>query len=641
MKKKMCLLVLATILAMPFLRVDALDSTIVSGETYVLPSENILAKAGLTRGNSQDRQHLGIYMPAGSSFMIRSVDGTIFQIDILNNDRETEKSGNSAYRVGSDWVKIEATVDSIPFFRTNYGDYDKVSYEIKDRDNTQDITVFTKGGNESQFFSKWNSNNQQYAVIEGDKINFLVPREDKDRIINNGQYGFSSISEMLNWYDGVINNYDSYVGLEKNAANPYDENYHYKFFMKPDINGPGGASYRKYYYITHKGTSIEGFLRRSWGALHEIGHGYDHSYISNINSLNLSEVGNNFYAYFEQLKYLNPGDGGFMWTNYTQEDLMKEIEKVNNYNDLVTETDYHFYERLFVFTNLFEKIGMEKAMAKSSSEYRRIKNEEGDIETADLYGVNFSEATGYNVIPYFNTMKIFPNSISEDKIYPKKLPMVYPLAYIVNKNTATTIANNLNLRGIYSVVENNDIKNYITTNNITRNVKFNINTDDNRKLLNKTLYIKNTSGDIIKEQKIVGNSITVNNVPAGIYYVDISKGEVTDLKYLLVTQDSSVQSANIDYSTDVIDDSENTDTPSNPGNDTSTSVIDNGDELEVKINYNYDPKNVNELGEKVKVPNTSKTSNVILIISGISIIILSIILLIFYLIKRKKITKNT
>ena len=657
--------------------INALDSTVVSGEAYALLSENLLTNAGLYRGKEQDRQHMGIYMPAESSFMIRSTDGKEFLIDILNNDRETEKNGSSSYRIGSDWVKIEASVDSIPFFRTNYGDYDKVSYEIKNRDNTQDITVFTKGGNESQFFNKWDSNNQQYAVIEGDRINFLVPRVDKDRIIGNGEYGFSSIDEMLNWYDGVIDNYDSYVGLNKNATNQYDENYNYKFFMKADINGPGGASYRRGYYITHKGRSMEVFLRRSWGALHEIGHGYDHVYIYNKNSLNLYEVANNFFAYFEQLKYLHSGDGGFMWTNFTQEDLMAEIEKVNNYNDLVTENEYHFYERLFVFTNLFEKIDMKKAMAKASSEYRRIINEGSDIETADLYGIYFSKATGYNVIPYFNSIKIFPSTSVEEIIYSEKSPMVYPLAYIVNKTTATTIANNLNLRGIYSVVENNDIKNYINNNNITRNVKFNINTDDSRKLLNKTLYIKNSSGDIIKEQKILGNNITINSVPVGIYYIDISKGEVTNLNYLVVNEDSSVLIPNINYETDLIDGTENTDTPSNTGNtdtssntgntdtpsntgntdtpsntgntDTSsntendrlTNVIDNDTEIDVEINYNYDPKNVNELGEKVKVPNTSKTSSTILIILGISIIILSIILLMYYLIKRNKFPKKT
>ena len=601
--------------------ISAIDSSVISRDAYVLPSENILAKTGLIRGNSQDRQHLGIYMPAGSSFMIRSVDGTIFQIDLLNNNRQTEKSGNSAYRVGSDWVKIEAPVDSIPFFRTNYGDYDKVSYEIKDRDNTQDITVFTKGGNESQFFSKWNSNNQQFAVIEGDRVNFLVPREDKDRIIGNGEYGFSTIDEMLNWYDGVIDNYDSYVGLSKNAVNPYDENYHYKFFIKADINGPGGASYRKYYYITHKGTSMEGFLRRSWGALHEIGHGYDHAYIYDVKSLNLYEVGNNFYAYFEQLKYLNSGDGGFMWTNYTQEDLMKEIEKVSNYNDLVTENEYHFYERLFVFTNLFEKIGMEKAMSKTSSEYRRIKNEEGEIETVDLYGTYFSESTGYNVIPYFNSVKVFPNSSTEDGIYSQMLPMVYPLAYIVNRDTATTISQNLNLRGIYSVVENNDIKNYVN-NTITRNVKFKINTDDARKLFNKTIYIKNSSDEIIKEQRIVGNEVTITNVPVGIYYINISKGEVTNLKYLVVKQDSSVLSTNVNYDTNVID------------------VVDNDNEIDVKVDYNYDPKNINELGERVRVPNTGKMSNIVLIIFGSLIILLGILICIYYIIKYKKLYKQ-
>ena len=635
--------------------IKAIDSTVISGEAYVLPAENALTKAGLYRGVSQDRQHVGIYMPAGSSFMIRSTSDESFLIDVLNNDRETEKGGSSAYRVSSDWIKVETTVDSIPFIRTNYGDSDKVSYEIKDRDNTQNITVFTKGGNESEFFTKWNSNNQQYAVIEGDRVIFLVPREDKDRIIGNGEYGFTSIANMLNWYDGFISSYDEYIGLSKNATNYYDENFQSKFFIKADIHGPGGASYRQSYYITHKGSSIEGFLRRSWGILHEVGHGYQHGYTSNKNDLNINEVGNNIFAYFEQLKYLNSGDGGFMWTNYTQEDLMTEIEKVSEFNDLVVETDdtheYHFYERLFVFTNLLEKIGIKKSMSRASSEYRRIKNEDNDITNSDLFGKYFSEASGYNVIPYFNSVKVFPSTEVENSIYSLKTPMVYPLAYLVNKNTATTIVNRLNLRGIYSVVENNDIKNYINTNNINRNVKFTINTDDSRKLKNKTLYIKNSSNDIIREQKITGSEITVNNIPVGIYYIDISNGEVSNLKYLVVTQDSTVLSSNINYETDIIDDSENNNSQSNSGDSSNTNnpsstndigdnnkptVIDNGTEIDVNIDYDYDPKNVNDLGERVSVPNTGKKANTLLIIFGSLIIIVSIILITYYLIKRNK-----
>ena len=76
--------------------IKAIDSTVISGEAYVLPAENALTKAGLYRGVSQDRQHVGIYMPAGSSFMIRSTSDESFLIDVLNNDRETEIGGSSA-----------------------------------------------------------------------------------------------------------------------------------------------------------------------------------------------------------------------------------------------------------------------------------------------------------------------------------------------------------------------------------------------------------------------------------------------------------------------------------------------------------------------------------------------------------------
>ena len=54
---------------------------IITGTAYTLPVEDVLIKARLYRGHSHDRQHLGIYMPAGSSFSIRAKDNKSFKLE--------------------------------------------------------------------------------------------------------------------------------------------------------------------------------------------------------------------------------------------------------------------------------------------------------------------------------------------------------------------------------------------------------------------------------------------------------------------------------------------------------------------------------------------------------------------------------
>ena len=305
-----------------------------------------------------------------------------------------------------------------------------------------------------------------------------------------------------------------------------------------------------------------------------------------------------------------------MWTDHSQEELMSVIRSVDNYNDLVTtvngEVQYRYYERLFAFTNLFDKIGMEKAMSYTSSQYRKIKNEGNDIKNADLFGQYFSESTGYNVLPYLNYVKIFPSDSVENEVYDKKLPIVYPVSYVFSKNNALAIANSLNLRGVYSVIENEEIKNFVSSNNLKRNIRFNIKTDDNRKLKNKVLYIKTDNNNVIVSQKIEGSEVLVTDVPLGIYYVDISKGSVDNLKYLLVNDTYSLLSSNIEYTSDVIE------------NEVSN---DNNEELNVDIKYNYDPKNYNDFGDVVDVPNTKGSLNIFNILIGMSFIFASLLLI--------------
>ena len=154
--------------------------------------------------------------------------------------------------------------------------------------------------------------------------------------------------------------------------------------------------------------------------------------------------------------------------------------------------------------------------------------------------------------------------------------------------------------------------NFVSSNNLKRNIRFNIKTDDNRKLKNKVLYIKTDNNNVIVSQKIEGSEVLVTDVPLGIYYVDISKGSVDNLKYLLVNDTYSLLSSNIEYTSDVIE------------NEVSN---DNNEELNVDIKYNYDPKNYNDFGDVVDVPNTKGSLNIFNILIGMSFIFASLLLI--------------
>ena len=588
--------------------VFAEDENVTSGTSYTLPSAdvNTLLKVGVYRGYGMDRQNLGIYMPAGSSFKMRTKQNVNIIIDILNNDSETEKN----VTVSKDWVTITADVDSVPFIKTLHSDtFDSVEYEIKDKNGVEDLTIYRKGENESNFFTTWRNNSQNYAVIEDDLTTFLVPREDINNIINNGDYPFTSITNMLDWYDGVITRYNKYIGLDKNAKDIFNKDIQMKFFFKSNKSGIGLLAYGSWKYVYTHSSSMKALFQKGWAALHEIGHGFQSKYTWNPKEgdIILSETENNIFSYYDHLKYItNDSDNFLFGGENTQTGYFigvpntpgyEGILEVENFNDMVqTGSADHAGHRLLFFVDLFDKIGMEEVMPYTLKKYRNIIYNDETITNVDLFGKYFSEKSGYNVIPYFNYFKVYPSKNIENEVYSNQLPILYPIANVFNLTTATDIANSLGLRGPYSVVDNNDVRNYISTNKISRDVKFKITTDNSNKLNHKKIYIKNSKNEIVRQEVLSGNEIIINDLPVGMYYVEISSGSVSNINYILVQQ----------Y------DSGKTDLAPTGSSDNSQ----NSNVLTINLNYNYDP-NADTEEQIVDVPNTGIVNSVLIIIGMI------------------------
>ena len=159
---------------------------------------------------------------------------------------------------------------------------------------------------------------------------------------------------------------------------------------------------------------------------------------------------------------------------------------------------------------------------------------------------------------------------------------------------------------MYSTVENNDVRDYISTNKITRDVKFKINTENVNKLNHKKIFIKNSNNEIVRSEVLQGDEITIKNLPVGMYYVDIASGSVDNLNYLLISQQSSDK---IDLAP------------------TGTDGSSNQDILNVNLDYTYDPNAIDDQGQVVDVPNTGVIGSIfivfgmILIASGIGVLV--------------------
>lgn len=213
--------------------VNETNNDIITKKLYVNKSVANMSLSRTNRGNWHDRQNLGIYMKSGASFEIRQTNLKLNQnltLDCLNNDSQTEKS--FSIPKNGDWVTINVEYDSVPFIRTLYGIEEEQTIEIRNLQDTEDLTYFYYGDNEKEFFDKWEQNNHSYAVIENDRATFLVPLKDRDLIVrpNGGNYTFKSINEMLEYYHDFVEQFDRFLGLSYDADNELNRNVKTKFF---------------------------------------------------------------------------------------------------------------------------------------------------------------------------------------------------------------------------------------------------------------------------------------------------------------------------------------------------------------------------------------------------------------------------
>lgn len=544
---------------------------------YTLPSVDNMSLVGTNRGNWHDRQELGMYMPQGSSFEARIKNYTEFKneiaIDVLNDDSQTEKE----YKLKADgnWVKIEATADSVPFAKTTFGTDIEPIIEIKNSTNTKNLIKYTQGGEESKFFADWQSSGDKFAVIEGKSLTMLVPIKNINDIVheNASAYQFKTIDEMLKYYDDFTAQYDNFLGLEYNAKDHLNNNVKTKYFVKANKHGAGSAYYTGN-HTAQNGDNISAYLSRGWLSLHEFGHGYQGT-IAN-QELALGEVTNNVLGYYFQQTFLTKGDNGWMGDKQEIEKDMKSArDKATKFNDMNER------QKLYVLVNVLDKLGPEKTWAAMNTDYRKLRSEGKSITTSDLFATEFSKQ-GYNVIPYLKENKIFPSDNATSEVYEQNLPMIFYLRDLVaTDDQSSKIKNELNLKSDYDLVSTSDLKKY----NLKGNLKITFDIDNIDEIKGKKAYIKDGK-ETIKEFEITKKEIELKDLPVGIYSIEVpmaKDGYMHEYENIVIKENTDNKKT-IKYTK-----MENNVMAS----DTEISFLGLGDSQFAKLNIDMDSKKIN------------------------------------------------
>ncbi|XZM35140.1 M60 family metallopeptidase (plasmid) [Clostridium perfringens] len=286
--------------------------------------------------------------------------------------------------------------------------------------------MYRTGMNESEFFKEWDDLNSNFAFIENDRVQMLIPKVDKKSLRNMND--FSSIDELFKFYDEMFNTYDRLLGLEKNSDNPLHNNVDTQYFVKADKHGAGAAYYNTNYTAQNSG-SMSAYLEKGWLPLHEVGHGYEYD-IKN-KEIYLVDVFNNILAHTYQSTYLKNDEGWLFNGNRLGRDLsMKNVRKNGSYDSA------SYQDKLGMFVYLLDFIGEDKF-----TEFNRLyreKNSTGDLKNKSaitIFNELLSEITEYNFREYFNSYKLKDNTnIIEEEKY-SKYKNVFILGDIITDET--------------------------------------------------------------------------------------------------------------------------------------------------------------------------------------------------------------
>ena len=536
--------------AHPVEKIQGINEQVYAKEIPVYEKSEAARTARMQRGIYQARESLGLIVPQNKKLYIRQAQGSNeedLRVDLMTNDRQTVRNATVS-RDGS-WTQISTTMDSGAFVRIPTGLTKKpvVEYYVEG-DAGVTLPTYRKGGDKAAFDADWAARNTSYGYVDGDKIAFLVPNVDRERIANlgknPGQWGFMNLDDMIGYYEDVINHYDKWVGLNDDI-NSVHYNVGQKYFTIADAHGPGLA----YYSTNNMGSnnpSMSGYLERGWLALHEVGHGYDGA-MTYDPKMNLIEIENNILANQYQTTIMGVKDG---WAYEGRQESMQK-----DFHDRVMDGRMNFYNAGFrgsldFMTKMVRLTGIDGF----ADMWKGIRQEEADMGKA---GKPFEQDVprwittywladnGINGTAYFDLYKVKMPQALKDDLDTYNNTFTYPLAALItNPEEQQRIKDKLGLSTIYELVKSSDLADTA----IHEDAQVNVNL--NGQVLPDNVKVSLMEGtQEIASAEVVDGKAAFSNLRAGVYKI-VAPLSTTDAlpesEYLVVREGGNNQ-ATLDY----------------------------------------------------------------------------------------------
>ncbi len=347
------------------------------------------------------------------------------------------------------------------------------------------LTYYLNGDDENEFRAEWDENNDSFAVMENNRVTFLVPLVDKDnmlRLDSEHPYCFSSIKDIFDFYNQVFEKYDSFLGVEQNAENIINENNKAKYFIKPNIHGAGAAYYTSG-CIGNTADNISPFFEKNWAVLHEIAHGYE-GYLTS-RDVNLREAGNNIFAYYMQETFVDPEGnyGNFLHMFEKEKDFaqvrndIQTFNDIDNLNDLCEKYpelaeqfkkyveedkykyDFKFECKLYFLINMINTTDTQKAVSTLYKNMRINTEQNLNMSVADLLVTSFSDASGYNLVRYFDSWKVPISDEVRNRLNKQGNSEAYYIIELAeSEEQARQVCDQYGYDGIYSLISREEFE---------------------------------------------------------------------------------------------------------------------------------------------------------------------------------------
>lgn len=502
---------------------------VTSKEIFSIPEPTWIFNSGMSKGKNHDRQDLGFILSENTELRMRQTNAHFknkLKLRLLGNDKKNEKS----IEVGSNWVSIRADEPLVPFIDTPYGEGSaQIEYEVVTSKEMKALPVYEYHGNETMFFSMWDTEDAEYALIQGVDFQLLVPKLDKELVRNLKD--FPSIDALIEYHHGIFALFNGIAGFDGSA--PENQNGANRYFLKADDSGAGAAYYGGDWTANSEPTADMWLKELSWATLHEIAHGYQAGFDGQ--DMYTGEVSNNLFGVqYQYEKYGKKADDiGWLFNLGKKEEVENKL-----YDKLIRDGDtYHdvdVREQLILLTMFKQKAGND-SFTKIYQEYRKMANQsdfkDWEYTLPNLMNRIYSENSKQDFSAALKKRGLYFEEFQAEKNRVAGYPAVASLADIVSENELVRarqlIDPNYLINSNFELVTNEEIASLGLAGDLTIEIL----PSDLSNFEGLTVELKD--GATIIASQPVQQKMTFKNIPNGVYHLEFS-GE--QMKYYLPSE---------------------------------------------------------------------------------------------------------